>query len=204
MNSGNFARDGSETPEDFQQDGPSTSAPQASPKSQSEPGPEQRKPATAGIASPTDEILRLTQERDDLKEQLLRARADFINYQRRAKQQADEIRAYAAGSLAGDLLEPLDNLDRAIAALRDSGVEGITAGLEMVQRQLLDILAKHGVEPISAHGEPFDPNLHDAMLQQPSDQHPEGTVVAELGKGYKIRDRVLRPSKVAVSVKPKD
>ena len=72
----------------------------------------------------------------------------------------------------------------------------------MVQKQLLEILAKHGVEPIAAHGRPFDPNLHDAVLQQPSREHPEGTVVAELSKGYKIRDRVLRPSKVAVSAKP--
>jgi molecular chaperone GrpE len=67
---------------------------------------------------------------------------------------------------------------------------------------LHDVLAKHGVEPIPALGGTFDPNLHDAVLQQPSADHPEGTVVAELTKGYKIRDRVLRPSKVAVSVHP--
>ena len=72
----------------------------------------------------------------------------------------------------------------------------------MVQKQLHEILAKHGVEPIAAHGHAVRPNLHDAILQQPSHEHPEGTVVAELSKGYKIRDRVLRPSKVAVSVKP--
>ena len=72
----------------------------------------------------------------------------------------------------------------------------------MVQKQLLATLAKYGVEPIKALEQPFDPNFHDALLQQPSAEHPEGTVVAELGKGYKIHDRVLRPSKVAVSVKP--
>ena len=67
---------------------------------------------------------------------------------------------------------------------------------------MLATLAKYGVEPIDALGQPFDPNLHDALMQQPSTEHPEGTVVAELSKGYRIHDRVLRPSKVAVSVKP--
>jgi molecular chaperone GrpE len=153
-------------------------------------------------SSHADEVARLKQERDDFREQALRARAEFANYQKRSKQQADTDRVYAVGSLAKDLLDPLDNLSRAIDALRASGAEGITAGLDMVQRQLLEVLAKHGVEPIEAMGTPFDPNLHDALLQQPTADHPEGTVVGELSKGYKIRDRVLRPSKVAVSARP--
>jgi molecular chaperone GrpE len=147
-------------------------------------------------------LAQLKQERDELKEQVLRARAEFANYQKRAKQQADSDRVYAVGSLARDLLDPLDNLERAIEALRASAAQGVTAGLDMVQRQLMEILAKHGVEPIPAQGCPFDPNLHDAVMQQPSQEHPEGTVVSELSKGYTIRDRVLRPSKVAVSAKP--
>jgi len=150
----------------------------------------------------TDETAQLKQERDECRDQLLRTRAEFVNYQKRAKQQADADRAYAIGSLARDLLDTIDNLERAIDALRSTAAEGITAGLDMVQKQLLDTLAKHGVEPIVAQGQPFDPNFHDAILRQPSADHPEGTVVAELGRGYKIRDRVLRPTKVAVSVKP--
>jgi molecular chaperone GrpE len=149
-----------------------------------------------------DEIAELKKERDDYREQALRCRADFANYQKRAKQQADADRVYAVGSLVKDLLDPLDNLARAIDHLRDSGVEGITAGLDMVQKQLLEVLAKHGVELIPAMGRPFDPNLHDALMQQPSADHPENTVVNELSKGYKIHDRVLRPSKVAVSTRP--
>ena len=86
--------------------------------------------------------------------------------------------------------------------LRASGVEGVTAGLDMVQRQLHKILAKHGVEPIHAQGCPFDPHFHDAVMQQPTLEHPEGTVVSEFSKGYTIRERVLRPSKVAVAAKP--
>jgi molecular chaperone GrpE len=149
-----------------------------------------------------DQIAQLKQERDEFRDQALRSRADFANYQKRTKQQAEVDRLYAVSSLARDLLDSIDNLDRAIEALRVSGAADVTAGLDMVQKQLLEILAKHGVEPIPAHGYPFDPNLHDAVLQQPSLEHAEGTVVAELSKGYKIRDRVLRPSKVAVSAKP--
>jgi molecular chaperone GrpE len=152
--------------------------------------------------SPAEAIARLKKERDEYRDQALRSRADFANYQKRAKQQADADRVYAVGSLAKDLLDPMDNLGRAIEALRASGAEGITAGLDMVQKQLLEVLAKHGVEPIAALGEPFDPNLHDALLQQSTADHPEGTVVGELGKGYRIKDRVLRPSKVAVSSRP--
>jgi molecular chaperone GrpE len=148
------------------------------------------------------DVAALQQERDELKDQLLRSRAEFANYQKRVKQQADADRAYAIGNLARDLLEAIDNLERATGALKSSASEGITAGLEMVQKQLLGILAKYGVEPIAAMGEAFDPNFHDAFMQQPSAEHPEGTVVNELTKGYKIHDRVLRPSKVAVSVKP--
>ena len=72
----------------------------------------------------------------------------------------------------------------------------------MVHRQMLTALAKHGIEPIAVVGEPFDPNQHEAVMQQPDASKPEGTVVAELAKGYRLRDRVLRPAKVAVSVIP--
>ena len=167
-------------------------------------GPESRGVETEAGASLAGDarLAQLIKERDDFRDQALRSRAEFANYQKRAKQQADADRAYAVGSLAKDLLDPLDNLSRAIDALRAAGSEGITSGLDMVQKQLLEVLAKHGVEPISALGEAFDPNLHEALLQQPSPDLPEGTVVGELSKGYKIRDRVLRPSKVAVSSRP--
>jgi molecular chaperone GrpE len=165
------------------------------------PSPTEGQPTSGATMPASEQFAQLKQECDEFRDQALRARAEFANYQKRAKQQADADRVYAVGSLAKDLLEPLDNLDRAIEALRVAGAEGVTAGLDMVQKQLHDILAKHGVEPIPARGQPFDPNLHDAILQQPSAEHPEGTVVAEMSKGYTIRDRVLRPSKVAVSVK---
>src|SRR5262249_62085053 len=110
--------------------------------------------------------------------------ADVVNFRQRPRAQAAADRAYAVGSLARDLLDGLDNLERATDALRASGASGITEGLDMVHRQLLATLAKHGVEPIVALGQPFDPNQHEAMLRQPDPEQPEGTVVAELGKGY--------------------
>src|SRR5271157_926421 len=166
-----------------------------------EPGPNAGQANGASVL-PSEEIDLLQKEPDELKNQVLRIQADFANYQKHARQQAEEVRTYAIGSLAQEVLGSIDNLERAIAALRASANEGITSGLDMVQKQLLGILAKYGVEPIAALEQPFDPNFHEAIMQQPSDQHPEGTVVAELGKGYKIHDRVLRPSKVAVSVNP--
>lgn len=153
--------------------------------------------------NPNDALAQVQKERDDFFEQLQRTRAEFANYQKRAKTQADADRIYAVGTLARDLLDPLDNLERATEALRASAVASVGEGVAMVHRQLLEMLAKHGVEPIAALGQPFDPNQHEAIVQQPDAERPEGTVVAELSRGYKIRDRVLRPTKVAVSVKPK-
>ena len=151
---------------------------------------------------PTDELSQVQSQRDEYYEQLQRSRADFANYQKRSKSQADADRQYAIGSLARDLLDGLDNLDRATQALRASAAPGIGEGLELVHKQLLATLAKHGVQPIAALGEPFDPNQHEAIVQQPDAEHPEGTVVAEYGKGYRLHDRVLRPTKVAVSILP--
>jgi molecular chaperone GrpE len=162
------------------------------------PGVEEASPEMTG----QDDLLGAQRQRDEYLDQLQRVRAEFANYQKRAKAQADAERLYAAAPLAHDLLQVLDNFERAIDAARTSGAASIVDGLEMVHKQLLSTLAKHGVEPIEALDQPFDPNQHEALLQQPSAQHPEGTVVSELGKGYRLRDRVLRPTKVAVSVRP--
>ena len=120
-----------------------------------------------------------------------------------AGQAAGRRRPGLRGRLAGaDLLDPLDNLERAIEALRASGAEGSPRGLTWCRSNCSRSWPSTASSRSRRRGIPFDPNLHDAVLQQPSLEHPEGTVVAELSKGYKIRDRVLRPSKVAVSAKP--
>lgn len=153
-------------------------------------------------ATATEDLGQVQRQRDDYFDQLQRTRAEFMNFQKRSKTQADSDRVYAVGSLARDLLDGIDNLERASEALKTTASAGIHEGVDMVHKQLLATLAKHGVEPIEALGKPFDPNEHDALVQQPDAHHPEGIVVNELSKGYRIRDRVLRPSKVAVSVKP--
>jgi molecular chaperone GrpE len=153
-------------------------------------------------AAPEDELANVRRERDDYLDQLQRSRAEFANFQKRSRSQAEVDRQYAVGGLALDLLGVIDNLDRALEAARKADAGPIVEGLELVRRQFLEALAKHGVEPIEALGRPFDPNHHEAVLQQPDAGRPEGTVAAELGRGYRLRDRVLRPSKVAVTVRP--
>jgi molecular chaperone GrpE len=152
--------------------------------------------------SEADDLTQAQRQRDEYLDQLQRTRAEFANFQKRSKAQAESDRAYAAVPLALDLIAVLDNFERAAEAARTTGASSIVEGLDMVHKQLLGALAKHGIEPIQALGQPFDPNQHEALTQTPDAEHPEGTVVGELGKGYRLLDRVLRPTKVAVSVRP--
>jgi molecular chaperone GrpE len=142
-------------------------------------------------------------DRDELRDLAQRTRADFENYQKRAQRDRAEERRYAQGPLAADLLAALDNLDRATAAAAQAGETGpLVQGVAMVQAQILDVLRRHGVTRIEAQGQPFDPNRHQAVMQQRSDSVPPGTVLQVLQPGYMIHDRVLRPASVAVSAAP--
>jgi len=166
------------------------------------PRAEQPDPGAPPHAGPPQEQLDdVIRQRDAYLEQLRRSQAEFANYQKRTKAQIEADRPYAVAPLAEDLLTVLDNFERAIEAARQEGSAGIVTGLEMVHKQLLETLAKHGVQPIEALGQPFDPNRHEALMQTPDPEQPEGTVVAEYGRGYTLKDRVLRPSRVAVSVR---
>jgi molecular chaperone GrpE len=143
------------------------------------------------------------QKRDEYLNLAQRARADFENYQKRMARDLVQERRYAQAPLASDLLPALDNLERAIAAGEQAGEQGpLVQGVSMVHTQLLDILRRHGVTRIEAQGQPFDPNLHQAVMQQPSADHPPMTVVQVLEQGYLIHERVLRPARVAVSTAP--
>src|SRR6476646_9659176 len=163
------------------------------------PEPAETDPAVAG-----EDLVEAQRLRDEYFDQLQRTRAEFANYQKRIRAQADADRPYAIFPLPYDLIAVLDNFERAVEAARTTGATSIVEGLEMVHKQLLTTLAKHGVQPIEALGHPFDPNQHEALTQRPDVEHPEGTVVAELGKGYRLLDRVLRPAKVAVSIRPRE
>jgi molecular chaperone GrpE len=143
------------------------------------------------------------QKRDEYLDLAQRTRADFENYQKRMKRDLAEERRYAQAPLAADLLGAIDNLERAVAAAQQAGEQGpLVQGVAMVHTQLLDILRRHGVTRIEAQGQPFDPNLHQAVMQQPSKEHPPLTVLQVLEQGYMIHDRVLRPARVVVSSAP--
>jgi|SRR5579871_4418906 len=143
------------------------------------------------------------QKRDEYLDLAQRTRADFENYQKRMKRDLAEERRYAQMPLAGELLSAMDNLERATTAAEQAGEKGpLVQGVAMVHTQLLDILRRHGVTRIEAMGQPFDPNQHQAVMQQPSKEHPPMTVVQVLEPGYMIHERVLRPARVAVSTAP--
>ncbi len=132
-----------------------------------------------------------------------RTRAEFENYQKRVARDRDQERKYSFGPIALDLLPIFDNLDRALDAGKQVGEQGpLVQGVAMVQGQFLELLKRHGVLPIEALGEPFDPHLHQAIMQKPSPDVAPNTVVQVIEKGFTNQDRVLRPAKVVVSTKP--
>ncbi len=140
------------------------------------------------------------QERDQFLGLLQRTRADFENYQKRLQRDLSQERRYAHGPFALDLLPALDNLDRATAAAEQAGEKGpLVQGVVMVQAQLLDILRRYGITRIEALGQPFDPNLHQAVMQEPARDRPPHNVVRVIEQGFIIHDRVLRPARVVVS-----
>src|SRR5437870_6398548 len=142
----------------------------------------------------------LERERDEFKSLLQRTQADFENYQKRVQRDMAQERRYAHGLLALDLLPIFDNFERALAAAKQAGESGpLVQGVALIQNQVLDILKRHGITRIEARGQPFDPNLHQAVMQQPS-QEAANTVLDVPEQGFMIHDRGLRPARVIVSV----
>jgi molecular chaperone GrpE len=168
-------------------------------------GQEGTDPEAAEQAEPSSDqrLQALADEANAAKDQALRAQAELDNYRKRTQRELAEERKYAALAVVRDLLPGLDNLQRAIDA--GQNVEDLSAmlqGVEMVAGQFREILAKHGTTAIDAVGQPFDPNRHEAIQQMPSAEHPPMTVIDEVERGYQLHDRVVRPSKVIVSVAP--
>jgi len=152
-------------------------------------------------AGSEDMALELKQSQD----RLLRLQADFENFRRRALKEKTEAHQYGHQNLVKDLLSSVDNLDRAIDHASQKGggdLESLLQGVELVRRELLGALAKNGVTRVEALGQPFDPALHEAMAQAPDGSVEPNTVIEELQKGYKLRDRLLRPSRVIVARAP--
>ncbi len=179
---------------------------------------EQAKPTTEptantnGAETPTageemqalkDQLQSAEKSRDEYLDLVKQTRAEFENYQKRNAREMASERRYAQTPLAGDLLPALDNLDRAIAAANQAGDAGaLVKGVVLVQTQLLDVLRRHGITRMDAQGKPFDPNLHQAVMQQPSTELPPQTVLQVLEQGYMLHERVLRPARVIVSMPP--
>jgi molecular chaperone GrpE len=133
-------------------------------------------------------------------ERFLRAAAELDNFRKRKEREVSDLRKYANQMLLRELLGVVDNLERALAAsLENSEPEGLREGVEMTLKELLKIFDQFNVTPIEAHEQPFDPNHHEAVMQETSDAFPPNTVVKELQKGYMLRDRLLRPAMVVVS-----
>ena len=139
-------------------------------------------------------------ERDAFLQKWLLAVADLDNYRRRVQKESELDRRFAALPLARDLLPALDNLRRALdSAKNGDDVNQLAQGVQMVSKQFDDILARHSVVPINAVGQPFDPNLHQALQQRPAPDKPPMTVLAECERGYTMHERVVRPTTVIVS-----
>lgn len=149
------------------------------------------------------ELDKALRERDEFREKWLRAQAEAQNQAKRLRADREEAVRYAITGFARTLLNVVDDLERSLqAAEQGADAESLKSGVRIVFDHLLKVLADHHVEPIAAVGEPFDPTCHEAMTQQPSTEHPPGTVLQEVQKGYRLHDRVLRPSRVIVSSVP--
>ncbi|MCT8139667.1 nucleotide exchange factor GrpE [Anaerobacillus sp. CMMVII] len=146
------------------------------------------------------QIQALQAEVKELNNRLLRSQADYDNFRRRTRQDMEAATKFRAQSLIEDLIPAIDNFDRALAVKVESDdAKSLLQGMEMVYRQLTDALKTEGLQVIDAVGQSFDPHYHQAVMQVESDEFEPNQVVEELQKGYKLKDRVIRPSMVKVS-----
>ena len=164
---------------------------------------EKKKPDVTG--DPLKEIQReLESARQETKEtydRFLRISAEFENYKKRSAREMDDFRKFANQSLIKEMLAVVDNLERALVSSNgNSSVDKcMTDGVNLTLREILKVFEKFNVKSIKSIGQPFDPNFHQAMMQEETDDYPENTVITELQKGYMIHDRLLRPSMVVVA-----
>jgi molecular chaperone GrpE len=145
-----------------------------------------------------EEVAKLRREIADLRDRSMRTLADFDNYRKRSERERQETKKYALAEPMRDFLEIVDNLDLALAAA--GSADDLKRGVQMIHRQMLDLLRRHGVKEIEALGQPFDPSLHEAVSRDEDPTVKEPTVTGEMRRGYRIHDRLLRPAMVKVSV----
>jgi len=186
-----------------QPDNDLASSPTAPKSCTPEPGP-----GAPDAAAPGDlqaEVQRLAEELRQAQDRVLRSQAELENFRRRVRRDSEEERRFSTQPLLTDLLPVVDNLQRAVeAAERSEGSAGLLEGVRIVVAQLDAVLEKHHCPRIHAVGRPFDPTRHEAILEQPSREHPPGTVLRVAQAGYQLHDRVIRPSQVIVSRRVED
>ncbi len=146
-----------------------------------------------------EEAQAIARERDEYYDRLLRKTAEFDNYRKRVERERREQADYAAADVLSDLLPLIDDLERALSADTATSADAYRKGVELIHKQMLDLLRRRGVTPIEAVGRQFDPHLHQAVTHETVPGHPEGEVVEEFRRGYKLRDRLLRPAMVKVA-----
>lgn len=165
---------------------------------------EQRDERPEAQATATEEeVERLRKERDELEDRYRRALADLENTRKRLRRELEEMRHFGHVELARDILPIVDDLERALGGVPEERRDDpLVVGVQMVLERLLKVLRDHGIEPIEAQGQPFDPQHHEAIEHVEREDVPPNTVVGELYRGYRVRDRLLRASGVSVSRKP--
>jgi molecular chaperone GrpE len=150
-----------------------------------------------------DAVSGLQADLDRFRDLALRSQADFENYKKRSAREKEEAIQYANKTLLERLVAIIDNFELGLAAAKEQGKQSpIYSGMVLVQKQLNDLLAENGLQPIESEGKMFDPNLHEAIAHEPSDQVPEEIVLRQTRRGYHFKDRLLRPAKVVVSSGP--
>jgi molecular chaperone GrpE len=170
-------------------------------EAESKPAPAE---STAPDTDPSDDDSEgLQADLNRFRDLALRSQADFENYKKRAAREKDEAIKYANSSLLERLVAIVDNFELGLEAARAEGEKSpIFSGMSMVLKQLMDFLTDNGLQPIDAAGQKFDPNLHEAIAHEPSDEFPEEVVIRQTRRGYRMKDRLLRPSSVVVSSGP--
>lgn len=160
--------------------------------------------APAEPSASQDPLEVVTAERDEYLSRLQRVSADYLNYQKRIQKEMTDAREYAIADFARAMLDVLDDLERAIEHARANHAQDdpLLVGTDLVYRKALEALKRFGVEPIEAEGHPFDPSRHEALMRQPTAEAEPMTVLAVAQKGYQLKDRTLRPSKVIVAAEP--
>ncbi|MCX6355512.1 MAG: nucleotide exchange factor GrpE [Candidatus Aureabacteria bacterium] len=152
---------------------------------------------------PGEELTTLRQKAakaDEYYDRLLRTAADLENYKKRVERERSDLLKFANEELMAELTTVLDNFERALSAAASTPATGnIIEGVKLIQKQLLTVLKKYGLQPISALGQPFNPEFHEAVAEVETDQYPEGTIIAEQLRGYTLNGRLLRPSVVTVA-----